>query len=139
MKETKVGTRIVAELLQETTVVVGVTNYSVRICRTTEQQTQGQTHLLPKRNYRPFMAQWSSIHGYCCDQWCTVTSNTSSQSMIAWENKLPLTNCQSIHAFSSIFTIDFPFKLDRINYFPTIRTVIVLEKSYHVTPPLLFN
>lgn len=59
--------------------------------------------------------------------------------MIAWENKLPLTNCQSIHAFSSIFTIDFPFKLDRINYFPTIRTVIVLEKSYHVTPPLLFN
>lgn len=93
----------VPELLESIGQLSTVTNYSVRICRTAEQRIQGQTHLLPKRNYRPFMAQWSSTHRYCRDQWCTVASNTSSCSLIAWENKLQSTNCQSIDCFEGLF------------------------------------
>lgn len=54
------------------------------------------------------MAQWSSIHRYCRDQWRTVASNTSSCSLIAWENKLQSTNCQSIHCFEGFFCQRLP-------------------------------
>lgn len=55
----------------------------LRICRTVEQRIQGQTHLLPKRNYRALETQWLTIHGHYYEWRCTVTCKRHT---IAWES-----------------------------------------------------